>query len=415
MRWKRRRTALFAGQSLPRSFLEGITNSPDIGSFPVPPLKSLAELASTNAAAQAATPALASSGRGGPSSPDSWTTKALTRGLWKKGVPKYSLLWLSEPDASQHESGPGSPAAMAALESSDRNLASVVKALEEKGILDKTDIFVVSDHGFSTLSGGPDIIDSLKRNKFTAGKTFQNPEAGDILIVNLGGSVSFYVFDHDEQVTRRLVSYLQTTDFAGVIFSAVPVDGTFPLSQANINVSHGAPDVVVAMRWTDERSEYGVPGMLSSVEGRKGRGAHGSLSPYDLHNTLVASGPDLRKGFVDEIPSGNIDLAPTILSILGVTPPQSMDGRVLAEALIGAEPLSTKPAVETVDAARSLGFLEWRQYLKITRLGSAAYYDQGNGRSALKATTFGAALAGKAVQAASGTLPSSAPKPNPVP
>src|SRR5438445_5484292 len=40
--------------------------------------------------------------------PDGWTTKALTHGLWRKGVPLYTLLWLSEPDASQHETGPGS-------------------------------------------------------------------------------------------------------------------------------------------------------------------------------------------------------------------------------------------------------------------------------------------------------------------
>src|SRR4029079_11816073 len=85
---------------------------------------------------------------------DSWTTKALTRGLWRKGVPKYSLLWLSEPDAAQHANSPGSEGALAAVESSDKNLAAVLKALEDKGVADKTDVFVVSDHGFSSVSRG---------------------------------------------------------------------------------------------------------------------------------------------------------------------------------------------------------------------------------------------------------------------
>src|ERR1044072_5466980 len=40
---------------------------------------------------------------------DAWTTRALTGPFWKDGLPKFSLLWLSEPDFSQHETGPGSP------------------------------------------------------------------------------------------------------------------------------------------------------------------------------------------------------------------------------------------------------------------------------------------------------------------
>src|SRR5206468_8026661 len=38
---------------------------------------------------------------------DSWTTRALTGPFWKDGLPRFSLLWLSEPDFSQHETGPG--------------------------------------------------------------------------------------------------------------------------------------------------------------------------------------------------------------------------------------------------------------------------------------------------------------------
>jgi hypothetical protein len=63
--------------------------------------------------------------------PDGWTTRSLVRGLWKNGVPKYTLLWLSEPDASQHETGVGSDTAVAAIENSDKNLAEVLKVLDE--------------------------------------------------------------------------------------------------------------------------------------------------------------------------------------------------------------------------------------------------------------------------------------------
>ena len=43
---------------------------------------------------------------------DAWTTKALTELLWKEGVPAFSVLWLGEPDLTEHESAPGSPSAL---------------------------------------------------------------------------------------------------------------------------------------------------------------------------------------------------------------------------------------------------------------------------------------------------------------
>src|SRR5580765_7315478 len=130
---------------------------------------------------------------------DAWTTKSLTQGLWKKGVPKYTLLWLSEPDASQHETGPGSDTSLAALESSDKNLDKVLKALDEKKVRENTDVLVVSDHGFSTIQRGPDVTELLKKAKFKAFKKFEDPEDGDIMVVGLGGSVSLYVFGHEQK------------------------------------------------------------------------------------------------------------------------------------------------------------------------------------------------------------------------
>ncbi len=388
---------LFRGMTLPRSIGENLVKAPEIGPFPTNLAafgpRSRDRSTSTNdpppSLGESALPSLDSANlsrrsQAAPNTPDSWTTKVLTRGLWKKGVPKYSLLWLSEPDASQHVAGVGSDAAIAALESSDKNLAAILKTLEEKDVLDSTDVFVVSDHGFSTIDRGPDIIESLRKCKFVAAKQFQNPEAGDIMVINLGGSTSFYVFDHDEAVIRRLVTYLQATDFAGVIFSALPLEGTFSLAQVHVSTTNAAPDVVVSMRWTGEKNEHGAPGMITSIEGKRGMGTHASLSRFDLHNTLVAAGPDFKKGYMSDLPSGNIDVAPTVLSILGVEPPRPMDGRVLYEAMTAGDPPPLKPVEHTIEASKDLGFLVWHQYLKITQIGYTLYYDEGNGECRLK-------------------------------
>ena len=70
---------------------------------------------------------------------------------------------------------------------------------------------------------------------------------------------------------------------------------------------------------------------------------HGSLSPFDMHNTCIAAGPDFRKGILDNMATGNIDIAPTVLWLLGVEPQPKLSGRVLSEAL--AQPTSTRAAL----------------------------------------------------------------------
>src|SRR6266567_9510115 len=61
-------------------------------------------------------------------------------------------------------------------------------------------------------------------------------------------------------------------------------------------------------------------------------GMHGSFSPLDVHNTLIAYGPDFREGLKDPVPTGNVDVAPTVAGILGLSLPRT-DGRPLTEAL----------------------------------------------------------------------------------
>ncbi len=310
---------------------------------------------------------------------DAWTVKGLTQVLWKHGVPKFSLLWLSEPDASQHAKSPGSPTAIAALAGNDHHLAAIFKALEAKGVREKTDVFVVSDHGFSSVQRGADVEGVLKKAKFKAGKKLDDPESGEVLMVSLGGSILFYVIEHNESATRNLVQLLQGEDFTGVIFCRLALPGTFPLAQVHLDTNRTQPDVVLSMRWASQTNEFGIPGTLVAESGRKGTGAHGSLSPYELHNTLVASGPDFRRGWIDDLPTGNTDLAPTILHLLGILIPSHMDGRVFSEALNTGAAATIQPEFHTVEAHANLGSKHWRQYMQFSIFDKQKYFDEGNG------------------------------------
>jgi arylsulfatase A-like enzyme len=311
---------------------------------------------------------------------DHWTTHLLVDRI-AQSVPAFTMLWLSEPDYGQHGSGPNSPVARAGLQGCDRNLGRVLEALDKAGHLQHTDIMVVSDHGFSTVASNFDAVALLKKAGFAAFSKFaEAPKTGDVLVVGNGGSMSLYVSGHDEDVTRRLVTFLQTQPFTGVIFTQKEMPGTFTLGQAAINTTD-APDIDVALRWTGNKSRYDMPGMLIS-EGNKrgpGDGNHASLSRYDMHNTLIAAGPDFKKGFVDDFPSGNTDVAPTVLWILGVPQPVPMDGRVLGEALVHGPASDAQPQTKTIVAKTTAGDTPWQQYLKVSTVGTTSYWDEGNG------------------------------------
>jgi hypothetical protein len=123
----------------------------------------------------------------------------------------------------------------------------------------------------------------------------------------------FYVIENEPTIVRKLVEFLQHSDFAGVLFTRELFEGTFTLEQIHLKTAY-APDVMMAFRWAGGENKYGTSGLVQADTGRKvGQGMHGSLSAFDVHCTLIASGPDFRRAMSDQLPSSNLDLAPTIL------------------------------------------------------------------------------------------------------
>src|SRR5205085_2481078 len=86
---------------------------------------------------------------------------------------------------------------------------------------------------------------------------------------------------------------------------------------------------LVSANWNHDKNSAGFPGQTT----QGGAAGHGTSSPYDIHNTLIAAGPDFREHATSTVPTANVDLAPTVLSLLGLSVPSSMTGRVIEEAL----------------------------------------------------------------------------------
>jgi arylsulfatase A-like enzyme len=310
---------------------------------------------------------------------NTYAARALTEVMWRDGVPAFSLLWLSEPDKTQHDFAPGADVSLAAIRTSDRNLALVLDALTKKNARKATDVFVVSDHGFSTIERAIDFPAELRKAGFDATSSFkETPKRGQVMVVGNGGSILFYIIEHDHDVAARLVEWLQHCDFAGVIFAQEKFEGTFPLETVRANTAE-APDVVVALRWNPKPNRFGVAGQITTDSARgPGEGSHASLSEYDVHNTLFAAGPDFQQRLTTTLPSGNIDIAPTALHILGIEPPQKFDGRVLVEGM-EEKAGRIEALTKTIQATRKFPSGEWQQHLRVSLVGETVYVDEGNG------------------------------------
>jgi arylsulfatase A-like enzyme len=172
----------------------------------------------------------------------------------------------------------------------------------------------------------------------------QLPDHALVVAAN-GGSDYLYVPDRDPALVRKAVGFLQQRAEVGAIFvdDRYPgIPGTLPLSAIHARNAAGRnPDIILGYDYDDSAVVDGTRGteMAGVLNGVGYRGMHGSFSPRDVHNTLIAAGPDFRAGFKDPLPSGNVDLAPTIARLLGLALPRAQ-GRPLLEALVGGAALT---------------------------------------------------------------------------
>jgi arylsulfatase A-like enzyme len=132
------------------------------------------------------------------------------------------------------------------------------------------------------------------------------------------------------------VSFLQPLEFVGAIFTKAAKDGDLKghirgtLSFNSIHWDHQrAADILVDVNWDNRKNSAGYAGASYS----KGVAGHGSISPYEVHIPLLASGPAFKNTVESNLPTSNVDLVPTVLYIQGIDIPASMDGRVMSELL----------------------------------------------------------------------------------
>ncbi len=308
-----------------------------------------------------------------------WTQRVLREYVLPELRPTVVLNWLTEPDHSQHHVGVGSPASREALRNDDREIAAVLATLDDLDLTASTDVLVVSDHGFTTNTAGVDVTRLLVDAGLKA-----SPDSGDTILASSGQAVALYVEGRDGERIARLARFVRSQEWGGVLFTAGrasgdprgAVEGTFSLELIHAASRERGPDLIVTFPWTSHPNAFGVSGTdLANVSG----GAtpyvsdHGSMSPWNVRNTFLAWGVDFKKGTSVRVPAGNVDVAPTILALLGSTGAGGFDGRVLTEGLEGGsdpEQVAVDTRVHTVEAGG------YRAALQLSEAGGRRYVDK---------------------------------------
>lgn len=396
--------------------------------------------------------------------------------------PNLSVLWLRNPDTTEHIYGPGSFAYYDALTGNDKILGQLLAKTKELGIEKSTDIIIVSDHAHSNVvatklddqNANPQLLlplheitdkgnigekteSKIEINKVTGekqlittgysaagtirtadlitnahlktkdgkdivafdgagcsfnfamsairsddgslntnsngyhsanGKCFndkhedvpytspsylipsnldslKNAEA--VVIGANGGSDYVYIPNHNPEIAKVLIHFFEQREE----YSALFVDdirypnypefssGALPLALVKLqNISGRNPDIVVSMTTNAHVVVNGLPGTeFDSESNIWDRGSHGSFGQTDVHNTLLAYGADFKNHMIDELPTGNVDVAPTVAHLFHFTIPNT-DGRSLLEALnnsgVSANDYTVKPLLLTSSKACNL-------------------------------------------------------------
>jgi len=245
---------------------------------------------------------------------------ALAIWFFKTQRPNLTLLHIFGTDDAQHAFGPGSPEALKAIERADEHVQMVIDAVKETGLQDRTDIVVVSDHGF--LGNEKQLqLNALFKQE---GLIEVNPQTNrvtkwDAWFHANGGSGFVYLKNPEDAALRDRVAGLLKK------VAADPANGVETVWDRE----------TLAKMSADPRASFGVDmknGFYTNaahdvlVKPAGSKGGHGfAPTRQELHASLIMVGPDVPKTGSSLGVVRMTQIAPTIASWFGVSMAPNVD------------------------------------------------------------------------------------------
>ncbi|MCO5051921.1 MAG: alkaline phosphatase family protein [Verrucomicrobiae bacterium] len=253
-----------------------------------------------------------------------WTGAAVH--LFRTRPPHFLLFHLLTTDSVQHQYGPQSTAAYAALGLADARVAELLRAVDAAGLRSQTTVLITSDHGFirPTKRIRPNVL-FRKAGLFEAAPQRRAQSVAE-------GGTAFVYLTHPE--TR-------TEDRAKVIELLREHEGVAAVLEPESFAKLGLPDPAQNPQMCDLllAAEDGyafvndASGNDSLVELKTPAGTHGYLaSEPKMDGVFIAAGAGIRPG-VKLKRVENVDVAPTIAALFGQTL-NGVEGQVLRQILL---------------------------------------------------------------------------------
>lgn len=213
--------------------------------------------------------------------------------------PTFLTLYMSDVDGAGHSHGPDSPQVDSAIGRVDAAVGLLVDGLKARGVLGRTDLVIVSDHGMAATSA-------------------------DRLVVL------------DDYIDPRTVDVIDWSPVLAIRPHPGMADSVYRgLSRAgHMQVWRKAelperfhywdnPRVAPIIGLADEGWSITTRQQATTSPGRFNGGSHGfDPALASMHGILVAAGPDFRSG-VEVPPVANIHLYDLMAHVLGLTPAQN--------------------------------------------------------------------------------------------
>lgn len=270
-------------------------------------------------------------------SSDTWATDMALK-LFENTKPEIMLINLPETDGYGHLTGGiTNPSTMSKIISNDdKQIGRLMDAYKKAGIYDQTLFCVLADHGMSpetTVVPIDNIINIAKKSgTVISPKALQfdvsNPQktaevAENVAAAKIPGIIGVY---YRTKLENGSYTYLPTNS----TLNALPVD----LNQTyeyltSTYAGASSPGIFLAVTENTD-TDFDVT-----------QGNHNVATWNTQHIPLIISGPGVKKSAQLTSPARLVDIAPTLLTLMGIQP-EHMDGVVLADAL-------TSPTQQQVD------------------------------------------------------------------
>ena len=278
-----------------------------------------------------------------------YAAKVLTDIVYPEHGPDLAIFWMSDPDITSHGFGIDAPETIAAQRGCDEAFGRILDFWQRGD--GPENIVVMSDHGHITGSARIDLAAALPD---TAGILSPGPFSG------------LYLPDPTQQTIAAAVERLAAEPFCGLIFVNMPgnpeasVPGALPASIMGAGHARSAP-VSFTLRALPAASAGEPETCLFAGGIEAGGGMHGGLTRGELSTVLAGAGPAFRAGFVSQTPCWLPDIAPTLLTILGL-PADGTSGRALSETLANGDdrvPTVTRRTMTAAINAHEQGVEQW--------------------------------------------------------